>query len=35
MSKFVNKVFFNKYKIKKLITITNYSSIYEGINEKK
>ena len=35
MSKFVNKVFFNKYKVKKLITITNYSSIYEGINEKK
>ena len=34
MSKLINKVFFNKYKVKKLITITHFSSIYEGINEK-
>ena len=29
-----NKLFFNKYKIKKLIYLTDLSSIYEGINIK-
>ena len=29
-----NKLIFNKYKIKKLIYSSKFSSVYEGINEK-
>ena len=35
MSKILNRIFFNKFKVKKLITTTDFSSIYEGINEKE
>ncbi len=30
-----NKLFFNKYRIKKLIVKTKYSFLYEGINIKR
>ena len=34
MSKLLNKVFFNKFKVKKIITVTHFSLLYEGINIK-
>ena len=37
MSKILSKIFFKKYKIKKLIRTTRFSSVYEGknINDKE
>ena len=32
MSKILNKIFFKKYKVKKLIKNTQFSSVYEGMN---
>ena len=34
MSKILNKLFFNKYRVNKLIISTLFSSVYEGIYEK-
>ena len=34
MSKILNRIFFNKFRVKKLITKTSFSTIYEGMYEK-
>ena len=34
MTKLLKRLFFNKFRVKKLITNSKYSSLYEGINEK-
>ena len=35
MSKLNNKLVFNKYRVKKLLSSTGFGWVYEGLNEKE